>query len=60
MTDGLDLDMLATQPLVRIGEPEEVTAVLLFILQEATYSTGHEFVIDVGTVVGQTVQMPNR
>ena len=60
MTDGLDLDMLASQPIARIGEPEEVTAMLLFILQEATYSTGHEFIIDGGTVVGQTIQMPDQ
>ena len=59
MTDGLDLAMVATQPIARIGEPEEVTAMLLFILQEATYSTGHEFIIDGGTVIGQTVQMPD-
>jgi 3alpha(or 20beta)-hydroxysteroid dehydrogenase len=59
MTDGLSLDMLATQPIARIGECDEVTAMLLFILQDATYSTGHEFVIDGGTVVGQVVQMPD-
>lgn len=59
MTDGLDLSMLATQPIARIGEPDEVTAMLLFILQDATYSTGHEFVIDGGTVIGQTVAMPD-
>jgi len=59
MTDGLSLDMLASQPIARIGEPEEVTAMLLFILQEATYSTGHEFVVDGGTIVGSTVSMPD-
>ncbi len=60
MTDGLDLESVAGQPIPRVGEPEEVTAMLLFILQEATYSTGHEFVIDGGTIVGQTVRMPNE
>jgi 3alpha(or 20beta)-hydroxysteroid dehydrogenase len=60
MTDGLNLDMLASQPIPRIGECEEVTAMLLFILQGATYSTGHEFVIDGGTIIGQTVQMPDQ
>ena len=59
MTDGLDLDMVADQPIARIGEPEEVTAMLLFILQDATYSTGHEFIVDGGTVIGQTVPMPD-
>lgn len=60
MTDGLDLESVAGQPIPRVGEPEEVTAMLLFILQEATYSTGHEFIIDGGTIVGQTVRMPDR
>jgi hypothetical protein len=26
---------------------------LLFILQDATYSTGHEFIVDGGAVIGQ-------
>lgn len=60
MTDGLSLEMVANQPIPRIGEPEEVTAMLLFILQEATYSTGHEFIIDGGTIIGQVVQMPDQ
>lgn len=55
MTDGLPLEMLATQPIPRIGEPEEVTAMLLFVLRDATYSTGHEFIVDGGTVIGQIV-----
>ena len=59
MTDGLDLASVASQPIARIGEPEEVTAMLMFILQEATYSTGHEFVVDGGTIIGQVVQMPD-
>lgn len=60
MTAGLDLALVATQPIPRIGEPEEVTAMLLFILQDATYSTGHEFVIDGGTTIGQVVPMPDE
>jgi 3alpha(or 20beta)-hydroxysteroid dehydrogenase len=59
MTDGLDLASVATQPIPRIGEPDEVTAMLMFILQEATYSTGHEFIIDGGTIVGQSVSVPD-
>lgn len=54
MIDGLDTSTLAaTQPLARVGEPEEVTAMLLYLLADATYSTGHEFIIDGGAVVGQ-------
>ena len=60
MTDGLDLASVASQPIARIGEPDEVTAMLMFILQEATYSTGHEFIIDGGTIVGQSVPMPDE
>jgi len=60
MTDCLDPAMVASQPIPRIGEPEEVTAMLLFILQQATYSTGHEFVIGGGTIIGQTVAMPDE
>ena len=60
MIDGVDLAMVESQPIARVGEPEEVTAMLLFILQEATYSTGHEFIIDGGTIIGQTVRMPDE
>jgi len=53
MIDGLDADELAmAQPIDRVGEPSEVTDMLLFIIREATYSTGHEFVVDGGAVIG--------
>jgi 3alpha(or 20beta)-hydroxysteroid dehydrogenase len=52
MTAGLREDMAAAQPIPRVGEPSEVTAMLLFILREATYSTGHEFIVDGGVTVG--------
>jgi len=44
--------MAATQPIARVGEPSEVTAMLMFVLQEATYSTGHEFIVDGGATIG--------
>lgn len=53
MTAGLPGDLAQGQPIARVGEPSEVTALLLFILREATYSTGHEFVVDGGAVIGQ-------
>lgn len=54
MIDGLDADTMASsQPIDRVGEPAEVTEMLLFIIREATYSTGHEFVVDGGAVIGQ-------
>jgi 3alpha(or 20beta)-hydroxysteroid dehydrogenase len=59
MLDGLSDNITAAQPIARVGEPDEVTAMLLFILQEATYSTGHEFIIDGGATVGSSsVSLP--
>jgi 3alpha(or 20beta)-hydroxysteroid dehydrogenase len=55
MIEGMG-DLAAEQPIARIGEPAEVTAMLLFLLKEATYSTGHEFIVDGGAVVGQTLE----
>jgi len=61
MTAGLNTDEItAGQPIPRIGECEEVTSMLLFLLADATYSTGHEFVIDGGTIIGQVVQTINE
>ena len=53
MTDGLDADTLASgQPIDRVGEPAEVTDMLLFVIRDATYSTGHEFIVDGGAIIG--------
>lgn len=53
MVTDVPPEAVATQPIARFGEPSEVTAMLLFVLQDATYSTGHEFIIDGGAVIGQ-------
>lgn len=59
MIAGIDTDATtAGQPIARVGEPEEVTELLLYLLADATYSTGHEFVIDGGAVVG-SASIPN-
>ena len=55
MIAGLGDGLAAAQPIARVGEPAEVTAMLLFLLADATYSTGHEFIIDGGAVIGQVV-----
>lgn len=55
MIDGLGDGLADAQPIPRIGEPAEVTDLLLYLLADATYSTGHEFVIDGGATVGQIV-----
>lgn len=52
MTAGFDGSMVAGQPIDRFGEPEEVAAMAVFVATEATYSTGSEFVVDGGAVVG--------
>lgn len=53
MTAGLDESIAATQPLPRFGEPAEVAAMVRFLVTEATFSTGSEFVIDGGATTGQ-------
>ncbi len=56
MIDGVDADGMAqSQPIARVGEPQEVTDMLLYLMADATYSTGHEFIIDGGAVIGQVV-----
>ena len=55
MIAGMGDDLAAAQPIARIGEPAEVTSMLLFLLADATYSTGHEFIVDGGAVIGQVL-----
>jgi 3alpha(or 20beta)-hydroxysteroid dehydrogenase len=56
MIAGLDASSLAAaQPIARVGEPAEVTDLLLYLLADATYSTGHEFVVDGGAIIGQVI-----
>lgn len=57
MIEGLE-NIAAAQPIARVGECAEVTDMLLFLLADATYSTGHEFIIDGGAVVGQILNVP--
>jgi 3alpha(or 20beta)-hydroxysteroid dehydrogenase len=52
MTADLGGDLAAGQPIPRIGEPEEVTRLVLFLAAEATYSTGSEFIVDGGALLG--------
>jgi 3alpha(or 20beta)-hydroxysteroid dehydrogenase len=56
MTAGLELgEMFASQPIPRIGEADEVAKLVLYLVADATYSTGTEFVIDGGATVGQAL-----
>ncbi|WP_331716849.1 SDR family oxidoreductase [Streptomyces sp. 3214.6] len=52
MTVGFDDSYTAGQPLPRFGEPAEVARMVLFIVADATFSTGVEFVLDGGILAG--------
>jgi 3alpha(or 20beta)-hydroxysteroid dehydrogenase len=58
MTAGLDRHAVENQPMPRFGEPDEVAALIRFIVTEATFSTGSEFVIDGGATSGATLVRP--
>lgn len=60
MTGGMGDEVAAGQPIPRFGEPAEVAAMVRFLVTEATYSTGSEFVVDGGAATGITppVQSP--
>lgn len=59
MTAGMeDSDIAANQPIPRFGEPEEVAAMVHFVVTGATYSTGSEFLVDGGAVTGVTPDVP--
>jgi 3alpha(or 20beta)-hydroxysteroid dehydrogenase len=46
--------VVALQPIPRMGEPEEVARLVVFLAgDEGSFSTGSEFVVDGGTVTGQ-------
>ena len=57
MTAGIDSGMYASQPIPRIGEPEEIARLVRFLIAEATYSTGTEFIADGGATVGQVLDV---
>jgi len=58
MTAGLPDSLAAAQPIPRFGEPDEVARMVYFLVAEATYSTGTEFVVDGGAVTGQVLPLP--
>jgi 3alpha(or 20beta)-hydroxysteroid dehydrogenase len=53
MGAGAAPELFARQPVPRIGEPEEVTRMVLFLAgDEASYTTGGEFLVDGGQTIG--------
>ncbi|MCC9706409.1 hypothetical protein E4N62_14670 [Streptomyces sp. MNU76] len=59
MTAGFGGAGTAGQPLLRFGEPEEVARMVLFVIADATFSTGSEFVLDGGILAGQPTVVPS-
>ena len=57
MTDQVADETTRAQPIPRFGEPEEVARMTRFLLCEATYSTGTEFVVDGGAVTGSVIEL---
>lgn len=60
MTSGMGEETVAAQPIPRYGDPEEVAAMIAFVVGEATFSTGSEFVVDGGAVTGQVLALPEQ
>ncbi|MEU7305497.1 SDR family oxidoreductase [Streptomyces sp. NPDC007206] len=53
MGESASTDLFAHQPVPRIGEPEEVTRMVLFLASDdASYTTGGEFLVDGGQTIG--------
>lgn len=59
MTARLDESTTEGQPIPRFGEPGEVARMVRFMVTEATYSTGSEFVVDGGAVTGRMLELPD-
>lgn len=58
MTAGIDdPENYKRQPIKRIGEPEEIAKLVLYLVADATYSTGTEFIADGGATVGQVLNV---
>lgn len=57
MTAGLDEKAYSRQPIARIGEPEEIAKLAVYLIADATYSTGTEFIADGGATVGQVLNV---
>ncbi len=57
MTEGLDDSIAQTQPIPRMGTTDEVSKLLLFLVADATYSTGSEYINDGGALLGPALDL---
>lgn len=58
MTTEVSAETLTARPIPRKGQVEEITALMVYLIADATYSTGSEFVIDGGSALGPVVPVP--
>jgi 3alpha(or 20beta)-hydroxysteroid dehydrogenase len=58
MTTQVQEESYNQQPIPRMGTTNEVTALITFLASEATFSTGSEWVVDGGAVLGPVVPVP--
>lgn len=57
MTAQMPDAAVVSQPMPRFGDADEVARMVKFMLTEATFSTGSEFVVDGGAVTGQVLPL---
>jgi 3alpha(or 20beta)-hydroxysteroid dehydrogenase len=57
MTAQMPDAAVVSQPMPRFGDTDEVARMVKFMLTEATFSTGSEFVVDGGAVTGQVLPL---
>lgn len=57
MTEGLGAEMVQSQPIGRFGTVEEVTNLMMFLASDATFSTGSEFIVDGGALLGPVMDL---
>lgn len=60
MTADMGEELTAAQPIKRFGKPEEVTKLMMFMAADATYSTGSEWIVDGGAVLGPVIDIPQE
>lgn len=52
MTTDIDAGNGSKLPISRFGDPDEVASMVRFVIAEATFTTGSEFVLDGGATIG--------